>query len=312
MRYAYWREEGQASPSLNPEDDAHSISEGAGALWWTDWRRFWPLAGIGAAGALTVAAAIAVGLPERTAGEATDASSAQTAVDIPAEAASPAEEPEVAATPSGETKGLVEPAPNTQQAEAETETDTLRMRMAGEAPAEASNRAERPDLQQTASIDDADGLVMEDVVAVAESETELLALEDEQRRQNAELLSEVEGTQLAYSSPVDLDVESAGVESAGIESAGVESAGPIGEGTAGTAPLEPAQVTQFVNFRAGPANEEAVIAVIPEGTRIEATTECQHWCEALYQGRRGYVYESYVVPVEAAAVAPTEAIAAQP
>ncbi|TKT75467.1 SH3 domain-containing protein [Aquamicrobium sp. LC103] len=57
--------------------------------------------------------------------------------------------------------------------------------------------------------------------------------------------------------------------------------------------LSPATVGRYVNLRSGPADEAEVLLVVPANAVIEAARDC-NWCEAVYQGRRGYIYRSFI------------------
>lgn len=57
--------------------------------------------------------------------------------------------------------------------------------------------------------------------------------------------------------------------------------------------LEPARVTQYVNMRAGPSDDAQVLTVVPTNAAIEAETDCR-WCEISYDGRTGYVFQSFI------------------
>jgi hypothetical protein len=48
-----------------------------------------------------------------------------------------------------------------------------------------------------------------------------------------------------------------------------------------------------VNMRAGPDNGAAVIMVVPRNRNVEVIG-CDYWCEVVYEGRRGYIYKSFV------------------
>lgn len=59
------------------------------------------------------------------------------------------------------------------------------------------------------------------------------------------------------------------------------------EGTRG------ATVKRSVNMRAKPQKGGAVLGVIPAKTAVEVVA-CTQWCEIVFNGKRGYVYKSYV------------------
>lgn len=53
------------------------------------------------------------------------------------------------------------------------------------------------------------------------------------------------------------------------------------------------QVTTHVNMRAAPENEAAVLTVLPTGTDVKLIG-CDMWCEIDFDGRRGWVYKSFI------------------
>jgi len=56
-----------------------------------------------------------------------------------------------------------------------------------------------------------------------------------------------------------------------------------------------AQVIMHVNMRAGPSNDQAVVMRIPEGSPLEVVN-CHQWCEVIFAGRRGWVYQGFIGP----------------
>lgn len=58
--------------------------------------------------------------------------------------------------------------------------------------------------------------------------------------------------------------------------------------------LSPARAAKYVNLRASPDNEGAVLAVVPASAEILAEENCTHWCTVVHDGRRGYVYKSFI------------------
>lgn len=58
--------------------------------------------------------------------------------------------------------------------------------------------------------------------------------------------------------------------------------------------LSPARAAKYVNLRASPDNEGAVLAVVPASAEILAEENCVHWCTVVHNGRRGYVYKSFI------------------
>ncbi|QKV19473.1 SH3 domain-containing protein [Oricola thermophila] len=68
--------------------------------------------------------------------------------------------------------------------------------------------------------------------------------------------------------------------------------------TAAADPAEPAMVTararEWVNLRAGPDNGAEVLAVVPGGDDLRVEPDCSGWCAVAWDGRRGYIYESFI------------------
>jgi hypothetical protein len=54
-----------------------------------------------------------------------------------------------------------------------------------------------------------------------------------------------------------------------------------------------ATVRTDVNMRAGPDNGAAVIMVVRRNRNVELIG-CDYWCEVVYEGRRGFIYKSFV------------------
>jgi uncharacterized protein YraI len=57
--------------------------------------------------------------------------------------------------------------------------------------------------------------------------------------------------------------------------------------SAASAAAEPAYVTSAVNLRSGAATTNAIVARIPNGSRVEASN-CGEWCEVEWQGNKGF------------------------
>lgn len=81
-------------------------------------------------------------------------------------------------------------------------------------------------------------------------------------------------------------------ETAAAMPAPAEDAAP--EATDEPADVRTARVKTAVNMRAGPENEATVLTVLPSGAEIGLVDGCKHWCEVTYDGRRGYVYKSFL------------------
>lgn len=58
--------------------------------------------------------------------------------------------------------------------------------------------------------------------------------------------------------------------------------------------LPPARTNGWVNLRAAPGNNSEVMMVVPGGAEIGAEEGCRHWCEVVYDGNRGYIYQSFI------------------
>jgi hypothetical protein len=56
-----------------------------------------------------------------------------------------------------------------------------------------------------------------------------------------------------------------------------------------------ARVISGVNMRAGPSNDQAVIATIPKGSPIEVV-KCHNWCDVMFATQRGWVYKTFISP----------------
>lgn len=131
--------------------------------------------------------------------------------------------------------------------------------------------APAPDEQRTAAIPPAlpgASRPGTSAVPVAETEEEILALEAIQR------------------SEVEQDVgQPSGERTAAIAEQ------PATEDLA--AGLLPAKTTRYVNLRAAPDDDGAVIEVVPALASIEAEGDC-NWCAVSYEGRRGYIYKTFI------------------
>lgn len=67
---------------------------------------------------------------------------------------------------------------------------------------------------------------------------------------------------------------------------------PSPEETASTG-MRRATATRYVNMRAGPDDDAAVLAVVPTSAEIEAEDDC-NWCAVRYEGQSGYIYRSFI------------------
>ncbi len=62
--------------------------------------------------------------------------------------------------------------------------------------------------------------------------------------------------------------------------------------------LVDARTKSAVNMRSAGKKGASVITVVPGGAAVRVTQDCQHWCETVYQDKRGYVYKSYLTLVD--------------
>jgi len=106
----------------------------------------------------------------------------------------------------------------------------------------------------TAAIEDEPA--SDETVPVAESEAETAQLEAQQQEQT--VIQEENGN--AFNSPIMGD----------------------------------ARANQHVNLRAGPSDGARVLMVVPANARIQAAKDCAYWCEVVYEGRRGFIYKSFI------------------
>lgn len=61
----------------------------------------------------------------------------------------------------------------------------------------------------------------------------------------------------------------------------------------GRAPSRTATIASAVNMRASGAKGARVLAVIPRGATV-GLVDCDGWCEVIYEGRRGFIYKSFI------------------
>jgi len=95
-------------------------------------------------------------------------------------------------------------------------------------------------------------------VAVAESDREIAQLEAQQQEENQAVMQEENGN--AFNSPIMGD----------------------------------AHANQHVNLRAGPSDDARVLMVVPARAKIQAAKDCAYWCEVVYEGKRGFIYKSFI------------------
>jgi hypothetical protein len=119
---------------------------------------------------------------------------------------------------------------------------------------------EQVDIAPTASITAA----ADEEVGIAESESDVLSMEAKLAAEGAEDFS-------------DAPVDAVAVEAAARD-----------EG------LKPARANTWVNLRSGPGNDASVLAVVPYDAAILAEKNCRHWCEVVYDGRKGFIYKTFI------------------
>lgn len=175
--------------------------------------------------------------------------------------AAPAVEAQQAAAPARALPAEPEPEPEPRQAAIEAAPPEA------VADGEPDLPAAEPDPARTASILPArpGAGLLPPPVAVAETEAEIAALEEIQRRE------------------VEADV---GPPSEEWVSAAQTTTQPA-------ATMRPAVATRYVNMRAAPDDDAEILAVVPALAEIEAEQDC-NWCAVTYQGQSGYVYRSFI------------------
>jgi Bacterial SH3 domain len=70
-------------------------------------------------------------------------------------------------------------------------------------------------------------------------------------------------------------------------------AGSTVDQTSDAGALRTVRAIIHVNMRAGPSNDKAVVARIPEGGSLQVV-KCDHWCEVIFAGQRGWVYKGFI------------------
>jgi hypothetical protein len=55
-----------------------------------------------------------------------------------------------------------------------------------------------------------------------------------------------------------------------------------------------ARVRTDVNMRAGPRNSADVITAVRAGREVKVINDCKHWCEVIFDGKRGWIYKRFV------------------
>ncbi|MCV0397403.1 MAG: SH3 domain-containing protein [Rhizobiaceae bacterium] len=73
--------------------------------------------------------------------------------------------------------------------------------------------------------------------------------------------------------------------------------------TTGRAPTSTRTVRTAVNMRTGPGKSHRVVGVAPQGASV-GVVSCDSWCEIVHQGKRGFVYASFLGQPRQSAEAP--------
>ncbi len=95
------------------------------------------------------------------------------------------------------------------------------------------------------------------------------------------------------------DPGSAGNKPDDSETAAIPAAKPLpkaGEGkTAGedSTATQPGRTARAVTMRTGPRKGAAAMGTLPANTAVEVV-DCKQWCEIVYNGKRGFIYKSYL------------------
>ena len=71
------------------------------------------------------------------------------------------------------------------------------------------------------------------------------------------------------------------------------------------------RLTAAVNLRAGPDNDAGVLTIIPAKAAV-TVVDCDQWCQITYQGKKGFIYKSFVAVSQPAKPVAAPAAAKQP
>ncbi len=107
-------------------------------------------------------------------------------------------------------------------------------------------------------------------VDIAETEAQIIELEQKLTAEGAE----------HFKVPAESIQEKAPVEA-------IREKAPVDPG------LRKRQIAEYVNLRAGPDNDAEVLAIVPAKAEIMAQDNCRHWCAAVYQGQKGFIYKTF-------------------
>lgn len=82
----------------------------------------------------------------------------------------------------------------------------------------------------------------------------------------------------------------------------IETLKPEATAASGRAPASKVTIAKAVNMRARGAKGARVLGVIPRGATV-GLVDCDSWCEVIYDGRRGFIYKSFIESAPRAAEA---------
>lgn len=179
------------------------------------------------------------------------------------------------AVPTAENETTLAEAPSETVAPATrtlVDTQSLAARFGGPAPEAGASQAPEAVPQTAASVAEAaetgeapdTGALPEDI-EIAETEAEVLAIEERLSAAGAAY----------FELPQEPD-------------------DPFEAAISDEVPLPPARTNQWVNMRAGPDNDAEILTVVPFDAEIGAEADCRSWCEVVYEGQRGYIYQSFI------------------
>lgn len=128
-------------------------------------------------------------------------------------------------------------------------------------------------------------------VAIAETEADVAALEARMASEGAETGAAAETVSADAGTPAAIEPEPASPEEV---VAAVSGESPAAGRAPNGKPMSPATAAKYVNLRAGPDNDAAVVAVVPAGGSILAETGCRLWCAVVHDGQSGYIFNSFI------------------
>lgn len=124
-------------------------------------------------------------------------------------------------------------------------------------------------------------------VEIAQSEEEIAALEDAMAKESPDAF-------VAAVPEDDATDPAAAPEEEVQKAAAPKKAGAAVPASSAVKDLQTAWANSDVNMRASGDSEAAVVAVVPNGAEIAADPSCKHWCEVVYKGSRGFIYQSFI------------------